>query len=397
MWETILFILFFVCAIFCLAYRTTDRKLGRIYRKKFKLSSAEVTKLNYLTSIITGRVHLNFCIEEVVGLYIRVSRKSPEQKQRNTQFNKSLMQYCIDTLERQYKLKPSSTHHHIVLTLEEITLVEHEAGFIRVPDVEEEKEMFMFDKKRWKRIYEQAVDAFDVNKPDEFCDQIHQLASLNPKVRVTDARNIYYKGYLFLADKHKEKSLKLYLLYLSVKGCEHRAISKRNAGRLFANEKQKEQFEKICNQLKKDNNIHKALEDLAGLFVVKRKRIELNIDAIQDANIKQNNVARLLSDYLDEEEDAKSTPIPEINVITEKKESTEKNHKEFFDLFISNAFRLNRQDVLSFVRTKGLFKDQFIEHINDLYYEALDDLLIEEDGEEYILNEAYYEEVVRIT
>lgn len=199
-----------------------------------------------------------------------------------------------------------------------------------------------------------------------------------------------------MVQNHKETSLKFYLHYLHVKSAsetfKHKQISTRNISRLFGSKEQKEKFDAICRKFQKDQKLEKALTELSALCTPVRKKINLNISSIQDAKEKQTQVAQLLSSYLEDE------PIPEISVpdiITEKQQHVAgDNQKELFDLFTANTFRLNQQEVHIFAQSKGLFKDRFIESINEQYYEILDDLLIEEEGEEYILNKEYYTQVV---
>lgn len=403
MWQ--LLIIFFIALYFSslLIILFSAKDLGSIYKNKLNLNLFERYRLNFLTKTIKDDIKNDSYIEEIVKLYLRVFRKLPKYKQLNNKYSIPLMQYCMYTLDNWYSLSSyfSYTFKNIkkILPKEIIALIEQEANSIKELSKEEEKKLFTHDSSRCHRIYERIIHTSDKKKPELLYEKIVQLASFNRDIRLVDARSIYHKGYIFMVDKHKESSLKLYLQYLNVKSpantFRHKAISFRIMARLFSNEKQKKQFKNICEQLEKDDDIEKALNAVGELYTIKRKKIELNVEAIQDANIKQNNVARLLSEYLKDEEVYDNKPIPEINIISENKDSMESYQKELFDLFISNVFRLNQQEVHIFAQSKGLFKDQFIESINDQYYEILDDLLIEEKGEEYILNETYYKEVIR--
>lgn len=372
--------------------------LGWAYRRKLGLSFLETDRLNSLTPLIKERLKTDFCLEEAAGLYIRVLRELSEEKRSNAKFNRALMRYCVYTLTHHYNFNPCSSPDKEVssgiLSQDDVALVEHQAGFIRMPGESEETKMYLMDSKRWKRVYDQAADTYDQNRPDLFYEKINQLASYIRNSKSSVARNIYYKGYLFMVDKDRELSLKLYLFYLSLKSnsvtFKHKTISKRNSVCLFVNKEQEKQFEVICKRLNGKADIDKALEDVTELFVVRRKKIELNREAIREADVKQNNVARLLGEYLDDEEISDNISTAERHVIAERKESDGSSREAFFELFASNSFRLEQQEVSLFAQSKGLFTDQFVESINDSYYDVLDDFLIEEEGEEFVLNEEYY-------
>ena len=47
-----------------------------------------------------------------------------------------------------------------------------------------------------------------------------------------------------------------------------------------------------------------------------------------------------------------------------------------------------------FAKSKGAFKNQLIENINDICFERLDDLLIEEDEDYYTINQNYYQKLL---
>ena len=48
----------------------------------------------------------------------------------------------------------------------------------------------------------------------------------------------------------------------------------------------------------------------------------------------------------------------------------------------------------AFAKSKGVFKNQLIESINDICFERLDDVLIEEDEEYYTVNQYYYHKLL---
>ena len=48
----------------------------------------------------------------------------------------------------------------------------------------------------------------------------------------------------------------------------------------------------------------------------------------------------------------------------------------------------------TFAKSKGAFKNQLIDSINEICYEHLDDNLIEADDKYYIINQDYYQKIL---
>ena len=379
--------------------KSQKNQIGSIYKKQLQLNKQEVRLLNKLNPEEKAKISFNFFTNELIKLFISVFRELIPQQQSDFELNQNLMNYCKCIIRNTYLYNvPSFEEMELLrksLPLDIIDLVEEKAKseVRKILTDEEEEILFRWDKKRAKRIYENIANNFDKSNPNDFYNKICQLVSL-AKARDTTARDIYYRSYNFMALHHKKLSLKFYLHYLNVESTSpdfiHKEIGVRNAKRLFTDDNQKKEFDVICKKCKKwkNSNIDKAFELLDEMLIPKRKKITLNVESILREKEKHSKVTQLLGEYLDEEE--------VIEIIPEKVEITESNNqKELFELFISNSFRLNQQEINIFAQSKNLFKDQFIESINDAYYEEFDDLLIEEEGEEYILNKEYYEQIMQ--
>lgn len=60
---------------------------------------------------------------------------------------------------------------------------------------------------------------------------------------------------------------------------------------------------------------------------------------------------------------------------------------------VAKSYTFSLTEVDAFVNTKGVFKSQLIDGINEVCYDILDDMLIEEDEDGYTLNEKYYKQI----
>ena len=64
------------------------------------------------------------------------------------------------------------------------------------------------------------------------------------------------------------------------------------------------------------------------------------------------------------------------------------------ELFAKSNFSVPQNELEVFAKSKGVFKNQLIESINDTCYEFLDDLLIEEEDDYYTINTDYFQRIL---
>lgn len=68
--------------------------------------------------------------------------------------------------------------------------------------------------------------------------------------------------------------------------------------------------------------------------------------------------------------------------------------KEILDLFEKQSFNILQTDFEDFIKSKGLFMGAAIDTVNECCYEILDDILIEEEDEYFIINTDYYKKLL---
>lgn len=145
----------------------------------------------------------------------------------------------------------------------------------------------------------------------------------------------------------------------------------------------------------------------SAINTIQRKRIQINHSEIEEVEKKQEATVELLSRYLDDENEkivadeiivknndiAKSTSeenklifMPEIHLDNVQEALVEK--------IIQNSFKISQSEVDKYATANGMFKNQLIDSINEACNEYLDgEALIEEDDENYTIEESYYMEV----
>lgn len=140
---------------------------------------------------------------------------------------------------------------------------------------------------------------------------------------------------------------------------------------------------------KTDRDLTKAIEDTKLLFNITRRKIQLDVSVLEEVGKEQSQTAELLGKYLDDESEV--TEKETIFLPLVPKENTYET--DLFQWFESNNFTINKKEIDTFARNKGVFSNSLIQQINETYYETLDDLLIENEGDDYILNKVYYQQI----
>jgi hypothetical protein len=68
-------------------------------------------------------------------------------------------------------------------------------------------------------------------------------------------------------------------------------------------------------------------------------------------------------------------------------------HTAALELFAKSNFSIPQNELELFAKSKGIFKNQLVESINETCYDFLDDVLIEEEDDYYIINTNYFQSI----
>lgn len=297
-----------------------------------------------------------------------------------------------------------------------VRIIEAEVNTIRPPDESTEIELNRQNTNRWKVKFSELT-ADPPMCTEQFVGDLIELGRLNQ--RNPSVENIFFEGSKYISKIDKEAALSLYLHYLhhdlrSIK-VNNKTFTKTIQKNLFGNNEQLHEFEQIVSDFISDRHLEKALSAIPHIYLTKRKEIRLDIGAIQDAHSKHSNTIGLLNEYLqDEFEDDQNSIVSkeisdsEVQIEIAQKSSTTQvaepisdaalnsNQIELLLLFAKSSFYLQQDDAESFARFHGVFRNQLIESINDACYEILDDVLIEEEEENYIVNPEYFRRIINV-
>lgn len=281
------------------------------------------------------------------------------------------------------------------------------------PDEATDIELNIQNTTRWKIKFEELIINYNENL-NEFIESIHSLVLLNEKN--PSVENIFFEASKFISKYDKETALTFYICYLS---CDlesdtfnNKQFTKTILKSLFKTNEQLLDFEKIVSELIKNKDVDKALESVSKIYKIKRKTIQLDKTSIKEVIEQHSETVELLNEYLkdDVEEEVIGVGFEDIGkqeIEIKIPNSNKEFHKSAFvdeiifteihiatlELFTKNNFSISQIDFETFAKSKGVFKNQLIESINETCYNFLDDLLIEEEEDYYTIDTNYFQKI----
>ncbi|WP_160137782.1 tellurite resistance TerB C-terminal domain-containing protein [Chryseobacterium sp. c4a] len=264
---------------------------------------------------------------------------------------------------------------------------------------------------RWKTKFDEIKE--DYSNPLAFEREIFRLTEVNSKNPSVDA--IFFEASKFVAGYDKTCALRLYIHYLdkdlNSPKFDQRQLNKTVQKSLFSTKEQLSDFEKILSEFMTDRDLEQAIEKANMLYAPKRKRITIDPEAIKSIQALDSETADILGQILNEEdedipvktedisyEQQETITIPQVQENQTIKYLTELSlspiQKEILDLFEKQSFNMLQTDLGDFIKAKGLFMGSTIDTINECCYEALDDILIEEEDDYFIINTDYYKKLL---
>lgn len=281
-------------------------------------------------------------------------------------------------------------------------------------DLESEIKINNYSRSRYKNELKLLSESFDTEKLSNYNNAIENLELRNQGNPFIE--NIYYEASKFVSKYDKSLSLTYYIKYLyhDLKSAtfDNKQLTKTIQKSLFKTNEQLHDFEIIVSELIKDKDLDKALKNVSKVYEVKRRKIQLDTASIKEVQQQHSGTVELLNEYLkddfeDENNTIKSQEISneEIQIeITQKSEEVHQSafvselafsetHTSALELFAKSNFSVSQSELEAFAKSKGIFKNQLIESINDTCYEILDDVLIEEEDDYYTINTNYFQTI----
>ena len=285
---------------------------------------------------------------------------------------------------------------------------------VPLPDEATDIELYAQNSTRWKIKFDELTANY-INDGQKFVQDVLKLGKLNRKN--PSVENIFFEASKFIAKTDKEASLTFYIYYLyqDLKSAtfDNKKLTKTIQKSLFKTNEQLHDFEIIIGEFIRDRNLEKALGEVLKIYTVKRKKIRLDNAVIKNVQQQHSGTVELLNEFLQDEYEDDTTTIKtselndeEIKIeITPKTETVSISiftseiaftplHAAILEIFSKNNLMLSNSELESFAKSNGAFKNQLVDSLNEVCYEILDDVLIEEEDDYFTISENYYRKLL---
>lgn len=282
---------------------------------------------------------------------------------------------------------------------------------IELPDLPTQLLLNAQNVNRWKAEFSEIKDRFNKVDIKSFISAVEALEVANQKN--PNIEHIFYEASKFIAKYDKVQALQFYAKYiyydLKSNKFDNKLLTKTIEKSLFKTEEQIAEYKAIIRKIIETGSIESVFDDIAKIYVPKRKKIILDKNEIRDIAKKHDSTVELLNEYLDDTEEGIKLNVrntdsvgAEIEVVTTARQESPFNE----DLNFNNvqleilrkmkdaSFILAQSKVDKFALKNGIFKNQLIDSINEACYDLLEgEPLIEEEEENYIIERSYYQEL----
>ena len=183
---------------------------------------------------------------------------------------------------------------------------------------------------------------------------------------------------------------------------EEKPLPKYICKKLFKPKELQDEFECIINNFKKDKDRGKAFSSIDELYLPKRKKLNLDSSEIRKIAEQHSDTVKLLDEAMAEEQTMPDVQTIEENspiIMAEPIDSSlnitlDSEQIELLDIFVNNNYIMQKTEVEVFAKSKNLMPNRFIEKINEMCYDILDDVLIEEEDDNWIILEDYLKKIL---
>lgn len=387
------------------------------FNQKFAASGSNLNKELELIAAVVAEKHykykpdsynFKYAVQSTVDEFYRLLFKYSENALREFYGHKRKINTDFNYAGEPKELLESRIINHLPVIFKE--------ALVKIDPPDEATEIALNEQNtgRWKIAFEYIKKNY-IHNSAVFYESVVKLGILNKNN--LSVENLFFEASKCVAKMDREVALKCYVHYLyhdlqSV-NIDKKQLTKTIQKSIFKSNEELHAFEGVISDLIKDRNLHKALTAIPEVFKPKRKRIKLDASAITEVRQKHSATVEILDELLADEYEDETTSIKAVQssdtevelAIASKTESIVEtklanlhglNHTqlELLEVFAKNNFLVPAEDVESFARSQGLFKNTLIDSINETVYEHLDDLLIEEEDDSYIIQQSYYQKIV---
>ncbi len=286
---------------------------------------------------------------------------------------------------------------------------------IKEPDYKTQIILNNYNGSRWKREFEELKISFDIAKLKEFTDKLTFIGRVNKKN--PNIETIFLRFHEFISQFNVREtsicSMQYYAKYIyynrKANKFKNKPLTRKVKKLLFETHQQLLEFESIMNILINDLDLKKALSKISKIYILKRKKIIINKKKVKKIEEEDVDTLNLLYKELNKDDEVaifdhipknEKTQIclnknPQVKPSVNSKLVITENQKSFITKFAHNSFQMSIQDIEIIAVQNGKLKNQFIDEINEIFYDFLNqETLVQEEEDNYVMEKIYYQEIL---
>ncbi|MDR1340135.1 MAG: hypothetical protein LBK58_08805 [Prevotellaceae bacterium] len=410
-------------------------KLGVKYRDKLQLSREEIKHLNNLHCSSNKFNSIDFCMTETVKLYRSVINELEKRHAHEDAaiygFRQNggylspvvwnlytfIFRHCENAVREYYGYGPklntneNETVYKSKVVIDAIELIPSFIHNILPPDRDTELILNRYCPNRWKKRIKKLEKNYE--NGSQFLNGLIRMCPLD-----CIPETVFYDAATFMLKRDIETAIKLYLYYLSG-AVRDRLTATENILHLLTGNREPDEdpvlsrayslniaiikllkhgqiqtFKDILTTFVQNNDLSKAIDSVPDIY---RKKIRIDSGRIEKIQRQHAKSISVLNEYMDDgTEDENVSGSSDAGNSVELSPETgnagilfSQIQTAVLSMFENGGYSVLQCDVEAFARSQGALKNQIVGSINNICYEHLDDVLIEESEEYYTVNPEY--------
>ncbi len=279
------------------------------------------------------------------------------------------------------------------------------------PDAATEVALNRSNVNRWKLGLDRIKAVLNSDNYTEQAALLEALGAAN--IENPAVEQIYFEASKMLVAYDKQVAIAFYLRYvyadLHSPRIDRKPLGKGIQKNLFASQEQCDGFTRIVNQLVFDKNLEAALSAANELYKPGRRKITIDRGLLEQTRNELADTVDVLGNILNAEDEPESEDavidlkLNPVAIPAKAEDFTfycgllfSEHQSGLLDLFRSHEFIVSNDMLNEYTSQHKLFKNQLVESINELCYDQLDDLLIEESEDGYEVNRFYFQKITNL-
>jgi len=262
-------------------------------------------------------------------------------------------------------------------------MIDNELKAMMPLDIDIVRSLYKSDDQLWKPELKGMAAQVKMDKNlDAYIDKVRDL--IDRTTRCFNAPILYKDAIKPLAKKRREVALSLCFDATVMYGCRFSPTAP-TIKALFPTAEKDMDFKLLVREyMRKHCSREEAEEMIMSFYAPRRRKIVISEENLADKEKAFTTTSSMLDEILAEDEPAKTLEMVGVQAV-----APDSNEAMIVEAFRNNGFSMTSEQVKALADSLGTMASLMIDSINENHFEELDDNLIEQDGDEFTMNQEY--------